>query len=122
MLLYQILNTETGKRLVNSGGYWQPDDWSSFGAFWRTPDSIKKHLNYLLYEWQEREWRYPLQDFVRWDGVTVRAYSLNRMVWEKTDMYNLELSKRLQIVVTEMQTVGASKAYTVDNFMQREAV
>lgn len=101
MILYQILNTETGKKLYSRSYGDCIGVWSNKGNFWRTPDAINEHLEWLLYEW----------------NASVK--SIYYTEYKKGSEFNHELAKRLKVIATEMQTIGASKVYDVGHFMEK---
>jgi hypothetical protein len=50
MLLYRIRNRETGKFFSGIRWYDGQISWTESGAFYRTPDTIVRHLEYLCGE------------------------------------------------------------------------
>lgn len=50
MLLYRIRNKETGKYFAGVRWYDGKITWTEHGAFYRTPDSIHKHIKYMCSE------------------------------------------------------------------------
>lgn len=99
MILYQILNTLTGKKLYYA---WQGTGrWGDAGAYWKKPDTVSRHLKNILYDFK----RYEEKKF--W-GID-KGYRPSR--------FREELAPHIKIIATEMQTIGASQVYGVEHFM-----
>jgi len=102
MILYQIQNNLTGKKLLHA---WQGHgNWGNAGAYWRKAETVQRHLKHLLHDYE----RYEEQK--KW-GIDIGMRAVR---------FKTELAPQISIIATEMHTIGASKAYQVSDFIDIE--
>ncbi len=110
MLLYRLQHKQTGEFLCSIEWYNGKPRWNQKGTFYRTIDTMKKHLGYLIGEAVEREkdnWprhtKYKDSKHFEWS----ERWDKGRYGYKETGFkYRLSRLKYYQIIVNDVSING----------------
>lgn len=110
MLLYRLQNKQTGQFFCHVQPYSGKITWNDKGSFFRTIDTMRKHLAYLIGEYVERENDgFPRR--TKYKGSLHYKYSKRwdegRYVYKENGFkFRLSRLKYYQVVVTDVTVKG----------------
>lgn len=124
MLLYRLQHKQTKKFFCNIRWFDGRITWNDAGAFFRRPDSIRKHLEYLCSEYVARE-KAKFPRYTKYAGSIWQPFS------EKWDSRHYEFIKKgfkrykkrlnlYRVVINDIEVKG-EKFINADKFIGKAA-